>query len=455
MCQTKAMVNKDLLNVLLITIDALRVDHLGCLKYGNTDTSNVDRLYESGILFLQAISQSSHTPESFPAILASIWPLKLKGSKFLPNEAVTIAEILKQAGYTTVAIHSNPYLSRAFNYHKGFDFFDDDLYLGSSRLSAFLKRATNYIKVRPHLTAEEMNDKTIAWLKKHGSSKFFLWLHYMDPHGPYQPPREYLAEFGISKHLSYRFMHRLWRRAKVNHSSVTEEERELLLKLYEAEIKYLDDQLGILFDKIKASGLFERTLIVITSDHGEAFGEHGKFDHPRQLYEENIHVPLLIICPSKLPAGKVISEQVRLIDLAPTIVDILNLDLNPNPFQGRSFLPLIRGEKNETPMVVSEVSGEDKEKNIKRFSVRGEGYKYIATFEAERITHEELYNLENDPKETHNIIEKEPDRAESFRMQLEEHIRQNHHGMVQFQAEQVTLNEEVKDRLKALGYIDD
>ena len=177
---------------------------------------------------------------------------------------------------------------------------------------------------------------------------------------------------------------------------------------------------------------------------------------PKMIKEpENIDVPLLIVCPSKLSAGKVIAEQVRLIDLAPTIVDILNLDLKPNSFQGESFLPLIKGEENKTPMVISEVSGEGEEKDIKRFSVRGEGYKYIATFEAEKVVYEELYNLGDDPKETCNIAEKEPDRLKLLRLELQKHIKQNHHGILQLEAEQVALDEEVRNRLKALGYIDD
>jgi arylsulfatase len=416
---------------------------------------------EEGILFSQAISQSPHTPGSFPSLLSSTYPFQYGGEGFLSDERVTIAELLKQEGYTTAAFHSNPYLSWAYNYNKGFDDFDDSLLLGKNKLLTLLHRVINYFKVEPYLTAEEINKRAIFWLKKQRSGeKIFLWLHYMDPHGPYQPPAEYQREF-LDKVIDKKTAKKLWRRTVDDSESITEYERKTLIGLYDAEIRYLDEHIGKLIKKLKELSFFDKTLIVITADHGEQFQEHGKFNHPRQLYDELLRVPLIFIAPT-LPKGGVISNQVRTIDIVPTIFDILGLKFHKN-FEGTSLLPLINGEKDNLKLdAISEVEGEKEEKSVRKFSIGNEYYKYILVIDQDGNETQELYDLRKDPREQNNLANEDDEEIKKIMRSLDSklrgHIAKVEQGYDVTRKEERKMSEEeikeIKKRLRGLGYLD-
>lgn len=449
-----------MLNIILITVDALRADHLSYFGYPKLTTPNIDNLCEKSVLFIQAISQNSHTPQSFPSIFASVYPLTigtepLQGSGIrLPTGLSTVTEKLHKTGYITAAFHSNPYLSRAFNYHKGFEIFDDDLYFGSSKLSLLIKRAFTRLKPHPYLSANEINRKALSFVEevKDKSVFFFLWLHYMDIHGPYQPSSLYTD---LSKHLSYRDMKRLWQKATNYPEMVTEEEKEMLIDLYDGEIKYLDSQIKHFMLALKDLGVLENTLLIITSDHGEEFGEHGKFNHPRDLYDELIHVPLIFYSPSILPKAKEISQVVGLIDLAPTILELIGIKEDSSSFQGRSIVPLIIEGTQERRIIISEASGENKQRDIVKFAARSNNFKYIVTMKGQNLKKEELYDLTNDPKETLNLAEnvKYINQKKQLKVHLIGHIRKYYNNIQIRKRERIEMDKSIERRLRNLGYL--
>ncbi|MCL0057494.1 sulfatase-like hydrolase/transferase [Dehalococcoidales bacterium] len=409
------------MNVILITIDALRVDHLNCYGYqGITTSLQIDKLASKGIMFLQAISNGGGTPEAFPSILASISPPRDHTHyKRIVKGKLTIAEFLKEKGYKTAAVHSNPYLSSFFHYDKGFDVFDEGtgirVSLQRSQLNRFWSKPINSLLKMwgkfvnlpmpaspPIVRAKQTTGKAISWLKQ-SKGPFFLWLHYMDTHHPYTPPSKYVKTVS---HIAINQWERLNLLYKTSRSPerISEDEQLKLKALYNACIKYIDDAIGILLQEVS----LDETLVIITADHGECLGEHGRYGHGL-LYEEVIRVPLIIAGGSIKESIK-FERMVSLMDIAPTILDILRLK-KVDSFEGESLLSLINSGRGR-PFVIS--SALNYPKNISSFSYRTEKWKYILTFERNRIIGRELYDLENDPQEKVNLYEKEAHKATQF-----------------------------------------
>jgi len=357
--------DREMLNVLLLTIDCLRFDHLGCYGYQRGTSPNIDRLASRGTLFLEAISSGGNTPTAFPSILASALP-PLDESEFrtVIQKHTALAELFHKARYRTAAFHSNPWLSRLFNYNKGFDIFEDNLRrVKALRAQMRIVAMTQRIKLIPTsetflgflrkiyrwifyvllptlrgqdtVAAEEINQRAVSWLGSHNGN-FFLWLHYMDVHAPCVPPQKYARQFHGHRVSRYE-MSRLFQKVSSKSTQLSPSEIEKLKDLYDAEIKYVDDAIGWLLDK--AGSRLENTIVIVTADHGDAFGEHGKFFHGTSLYEEILRVPLIIAGPG-IEAGAVVRQQVSLLDLAPTIVGLLGLG-KVHTFHGESLLPLI------------------------------------------------------------------------------------------------------------------
>lgn len=342
-------------NVILLTIDALRADHLSCYGYDRDTTPFLDELAAEHTHFEYAYAPSSHTRESIHAILTGEPPLRACTDNYrLATE--TIGSKLSDAGYETGGFHSNPYASRAYGYDGEFDAFDDDLYLGNSRLLALAQRAVDKLRNRHYARAETINDRSLSWLDSVGDEPFFLWNHYMDVHGPYEPPAEYRKLF-TDRSVGRREPQKLYRKAAVTDpDGVTEKERQLLVDLYDGEIRATDAALRSFVDALETRGIFDETLVIVTADHGEAFGEHGYYGHPRQLDEELIRVPL-IVCGGGIEAGE---WPVSLLQLVPTILAALG-----GPRKELAFEPLA-GSANE--VVCASARGQDEESHLRRFA---------------------------------------------------------------------------------------
>ncbi|HET7099785.1 MAG TPA: sulfatase-like hydrolase/transferase, partial [Terriglobia bacterium] len=353
-------------SVLLITLDTTRADHLSCYRPGFARTPNLDGLAARGVRFEHAIAQVPLTIPSHACIMTGSYP-EVNGVRDMAGFALsathpTLASLTHAAGYATAAFVGSSVLNRRFGFSTGFETYDDDM--GMSVVEA------NQPGVLLERRASVVTDRAIAWLKANGSKNFFLWCHYYDPHAPYEPPEPY---------------------------------RHLYAKdPYSGEIAYTDSQLGRLFDDLRAQGLLDRTLIVVTADHGESLGEHGEDTHGVFLYDSTVHVPLMIAGPG-IPAGKAIAQQVRSIDIMPTILAFLNLSPGKEA-QGVDLLPLIqKGQPVPTDTAYLETLYPRTDLGWSELrAVRTNQWKFILA------PRPELYNLKDDPRESANVVAREP-----------------------------------------------
>ncbi|MFD1633370.1 sulfatase [Haloplanus ruber] len=347
-------------HVILLSADALRADHLSCYGYHRDTSPILDELATESIRFTNAYSASSHTREAVPALLTGEYPDTAVGDDFrLATE--TVASTLSSAGYATAGFHSNPFISRAYGFDRGFDTFDDDMHFGSNKLLALAQRALDKLRNRHYARATEINERSLDWLDSRGDEPLFLWNHYLDTHGPYEPPSEYATEYRAST-VSDREAQSLYRRAIRDPESISEDERALLIDLYDAEIRYNDAKLGEMLTALRDRGLLERSLLVFTSDHGDAFGEHGYYEHPRYLHEEITRVPLLVRPPGGVD-GETVSTPVSTLDIAATIRAGLDREVG----EGRVSL---LGELPAERTVFVQARGEDEHSHLRRYAAR-------------------------------------------------------------------------------------
>jgi arylsulfatase len=305
-------------NVVLLSVDALRADHLSYHGYDRPTSPELDALASKFTCFKRAYSASSHTREALPSLLTGKPPDTLSGHGFR-LVGMSLADRLSEASIRTGGFHSNPFASRAYGFGSGFDAFDDDLYLGRHRLLALAQRLVDKLRNRHYVRAAEINERALNWLDEIGDNdRFFLWNHYMDTHGPYQPPSEYREQF-TDRAVSNRRSKELYNRSVDDPDSITTAERDTQRDLYDAEIRYVDDQIGAFLNALERRELLSETLVVITADHGDAFGEHGYYSHPRRLDDELLHVPLIVRGPG-VP-DITIDSPASLLDVAPTLLN--------------------------------------------------------------------------------------------------------------------------------------
>jgi arylsulfatase len=352
-------------NVVLLTVDALRADHLSCYGYDRETSPTLDGLAEDGIRFQRAYSQSSHTREAVPAMLTGRDPDAAVDDQYL-LAADTVASRLADTEITTGGFHSNPFVSRAYGFDRDFDAFDDDLHLGQHKLLALAQRALDKLRNRHYARADRINERAFDWLDSRDSERFFLWNHYMDVHGPYEPPKPYRSRFGEPE-LSDREAQKLYKRAIDDPESITDEERQTLIDLYDGEIAYVDDQIREFVAGLQERGLWEETLLLVSADHGDAFGEHGYYEHPRYLHEELTRVPLLVLGDGVESA--VPSVPASTADLVPTVLSALGGSATGLP--GESLLSLAESAPAVGDRTVfSQARGEGADDGVRRFAVR-------------------------------------------------------------------------------------
>lgn len=330
-------------NVVLVTIDSLRADQAGSTS---ETMPALTALADRGVSYEQAFSNGYSTPVSFPAILTGTYPDQYGGYQYMSDRRPFLARHLADHGYHTAAFHSNPHLRAERNYDAGFDDYADfetttdtgsSLRLlvtehldSGSRLYSLLRRAYHLFRSssgsKDYLTAPNINDRALKWLDETWDSNrpFFLWNHYMDVHYPFYPPDEYVRApddrtISTGRKLTLNgLMHE-------NPSALTERDRRDLRVLYDGEVRYMDYHLGRLLDELENRGLLEDTLVVVTSDHGELFGEYGQYGHPPVLQDELVRIPLVLAGPG-VPHFESVTRQTALVDLAPTVSSLLGLD---------------------------------------------------------------------------------------------------------------------------------
>jgi arylsulfatase A-like enzyme len=380
-------------NVVLLTIDALRKDALG--GYGNKSglTPFIDSLQDKCIRFTRGQSSGPYTQASFPGLLTSSYYLDYGKPKGLSPQRTLISEPLKQAGIVTAAFHSNPYLCDYLGWNRGWDVFYDSMEEEVSELM-------------PYIKGDVINSKVTGWLtSRQGENKpFFLWLHYMDIHEPYVPAREYIDLIDPSISLTQDEMFRLFSEVLLKRDVSDQGTVKLLKKLYDAHVREADDYVKEFFTTLEKLGFLQDTAVIITSDHGDEFGEHGGLSHDDKMYSELIDMPLLIYGPAK-EGGEVCDTLVSNIDIPPTIMHLFGLE-PVDAFQGSSLLPLAgypeKGCFGEAMDQRSQRGG-DIEKDS--YFYREQDLKVIYRANLDQW---EMYDLKEDPKELNNIAATSP-----------------------------------------------
>lgn len=395
-------------NVVLLTIDTLRRDVLGCYGGGNL-TPFIDSLQVQSLRFTCAHSSGPYTQAAFPGLLTSSYHLDYGKQKMLSPKRVLISEVLKKTGIETAAFHSNPYISGYFGWNRGWDIFYDSM-------------EDEVDEKIPYIKAQKINRKVDTWLSSHradGSGKpFFLWLHYMDVHEPYMPERNYIDLIDPSLRVSEEEMFGLFKRVLLKRDVSDPGVLGLLKKLYQAHIREVDDAVKEFFGILEKWDLLKNSWVIITTDHGDEFGEHGGLSHDGKMYSELVHVPLVLYEPGR-EKGEVCETLVSTLDVSPTIVYLFGLDPIP-VFQGQSLLPLkdypVKGVFGEAlDKHGSQEKGEEKEIHYYR-----EGD--LKIIYRERGDSWELYDLKTDPKELDNIVETLPE-AERMKEKVRPRIR--------------------------------
>jgi arylsulfatase A-like enzyme len=381
------------INVVLIGVDTLRRDHVGCYGYDRPTTPNVDRLAESGIVFDNVVAPSPWTLPSFATVFTSLYPSQhgaIDSRSPMETAFPTLAEILKAEGYATGAIINAPYLKVKYEVNRGFDFYD------------MTPPEGRY--------ADGTTRDALRWIDQVSDRPFFAFVHYFDPHIPYKPPAPYDTLFNpdyrgrfeksySSKRLpSYR-MHDFEEMKEISPKDWYQIE-----SLYDGEIAFADREIGELIEGLRERGLAGNTLIVFLSDHGEEFFEHEGFEHGHTLYEELIKVPLIVSFPGRLAGKMRIGRQVRLVDIAPTILDLLGFQCHPD-FEGISVRPFLDGERSvatgATSVLPPELGySESVLYGTEKKSLTAYPWKLIY----DTMTGEKMcFNLAEDPGEMHNI----------------------------------------------------
>jgi arylsulfatase A-like enzyme len=424
-------------NVIILVSDATRADHLSCYGYEIETTPNIDRFAREGIRFENPVAQGSHTIVATPAIIASVYPTihGLTHYRSVLSDSITlISELLKDAGYQTLGIVTNPHVTENNGFAQGFDYFESD-------------------RGWQNTDAEVVNQKFLQFVDQYRNSKFLAFLFYIDPHTPYDPPETYLRKFGAD--VSVKITD--WSQGRLLPMEQTE--RRDIVARYNGEVNYFDDEFGKLMTDLKKRGLYDRSLIVYTSDHGEGFWDHDKVGHGNSLYEELLRVPLIMRFPVivKFPrlqlGGKVLRQPARQIDIVPTALDLLGVKPEGLIF-GTSLVPLISGRREnleELDYVVSEEILQQPELHNIR-SIRSGPWKYIITQNFDRNEFDrELYDLYTDPVEKVNLLEREGNQA----MQLEQRLFSELANLerLKTQPRVYVPDKQVMERLKALGYI--
>jgi choline-sulfatase len=395
-------------NVVLITLDTTRADHLSCYSPHGARTPHLDALAARGVRFAHATAQVPLTLPSHACIMTGAYPpvhkLRDMGGFVLDKSHPTMATLTQAAGFATAAFVGSRAVAKHFGLSHGFDTYDDEM--GTQSEEGKLPG------VFPERRARVVTDRALEWLQQNTHRKFFLWAHYYDPHQPYDPPEPYKHEYASN--------------------------------LYDGEIAYMDEQVGRLLAGLDQLGLASRTLIIAVGDHGESLGEHGELTHGIFLYDATLHVPLIVAGPD-VPPGRVIDDQVRSIDLHPSVMEFLHVPPSPES-QGVSLWPLIihgnhvrsnysYGETlyPRTYMGWSELR-----------AMRTDEWKFIVA------PHPELYNLRRDPGELHNVLALQPAEADQLQKQIWAIAGS------QARTEKVStvpVEEQTRQELESLGYV--
>jgi arylsulfatase A-like enzyme/Tfp pilus assembly protein PilF len=396
-------------NVLLISIDTLRADHLGSYGYAAAQTPALDALARRGLRFTQATTVAPLTLPAHSSLMTGTFPgyhgVRDNGGFYLSDDQVTLAETLRARGYRTGGFVAAFVLDSRWGINQGFDRYFDDFDLAKYKVDAGLDAVQ-----RP---GREVVDKAIEWLDQDARHPFFAWVHLYEPHAPYDAPE-----------------------------AVRERFPPTMSGAYDAEIATADQQVGRLLDHLAADRRLDNTIVVAVGDHGESLGEHAEEQHAFFVYDATVRIPLIMAGPGV--TARVINDQVRIVDVMPTILDRLRVEI-PRPVQGTSLLPLARGERLDLVALSESWYPRHHYGWSELTAIRDGRYQFIAA------PRRELYDTQTDPGETHNLAESNPSRADALDRALQGFVART--SAHRAPAAPRPVDPAVEERLRALGYV--
>lgn len=442
---------KNTKNVILISLDTLRPDHLGCYGYSRDTSPNIDSLAKDSALFWNTFATSPWTLPSHVSLMTSLNCINhqvYQGNQTMDPSILTLADILRTRGYFNGAITGGGFVSGFYGFSKGFDSYHVRGQIQSKNSAEIASRAV------------------LDWIDRHKDRNFFLFLHTYQIHNPYSSPAPYnelfleksstLTEIDMSP---FRLNH------ENRYKPVMDDLRQNFIDLYDGEIRYTDETLiKQLLSKLKELNLYDSTMIILTSDHGEEFYEHKSWHHTHSVYNETIKIPLIIKFLNSNHKGKRIPEFVRIIDIMPTILEAL--DINPSKYQmdGESLFDLLGDEKQEMEerIFISELASNVMQRHVpKKVAINLGKHKLIINneFKSEDLAYflsslpemepMEIYDLEKDPDELYNKSRENP----QLTRELLDFLRNQNKMTRKVSAEEAKMSEELREQLRALGYI--
>jgi arylsulfatase A-like enzyme len=416
-------------NIVLILIDTLRADHVGCYGYGRNTTPNLDKFAADAILFKNAISPAPWTTPTVASVFTAQYPHVLGYENepvVLDDKFPCLAEILRNSGYTTAGIISHAYISNTFGIGQGFDTYDEENAQGHG-----------------HVSSPSVTDKAIAFVEDHKDDRFFLFVHYFDPHCDYilHEPYNYYPEYDGPLHSGQKIAD-----LRELAPEMTADDVHYLNALYDSEIRFTDEHLGRLLDVLKEQGLYDKSLVIVFADHGEEFLERGDhwIGHTKTVYQELIHVPLMIKLPGE-GQGRVVDEHVGLVDLAPTILSVAGLEMPEEYTHDGVPLEIAGGATPHARVTFSETMRWGTFQAMIRDSLK------IIYDPTNDVT--QLINLADDPGEERDISAENLKTLRSMEADLHEWGYQMRMRRAKLKTRSPKLSREQVDQLKSLGYI--
>jgi len=415
-------------NLILISIDTLRADHLGIYGYERRTSPSLDGFARRSTLFRHAVSQGESTSPGHGAMLTGRYYSSYNRSRLPtgpPPWVDTLAEMLRREGFATWGFVDGGRMVRAFGFDQGFDHYED-----------------RRIKIKA------LVEKANAWLDTHEAERFFLFVHCYDVHTPYNAPDPFGSMF-VDPSYDGGFRPNAANFDAVTSGRLPFGREDLLYSIarYDGGIRHTDHHVGSFLTRLRETGLLDSSVVVITSDHGEEFLEHGGFQHRKIYFHENLHVPLIVHVPGRPP--RVVDETVELIDIVPTTLDLLGLPPHPD-VMGRSLVPLIDG---------SEATGGERiafaESSLPRSGWRTVVTRRYQLLHDLRTGRQELYDLQADPRQQVDIAASRPDTVAELLQALRERLAENRRRNTGPPAARPVLDDGTRKQLRALGYVEE
>ncbi len=435
-------------NVVLITVDTLRADHLGHLGWQRDTSPWLDVLAQEGAVFTQTEAQWPKTGQSMTSLMTSNYAA-VHGVRELhmniDDRLLMVGEVLKDAGFYNASFISNVNIGPYFNFPQGFD--EAHEMWDTSKGPRKGNQGTTFVPT------SEIADRVVAWLKQPRDERFFLWVHLLDPHGPYLPPDDVADRF-VGDEL-HRQQARPVSSKRVARYQLVGGHETLgdYVAAYDAEILDVDRSIARILQTIDEAGKTDESLVIVTADHGESLGEHDYyFEHGKYTYEACTHVPLMMRFPGHVPPGLRVDTPVPLIDVAPTILELTAVPWGEaeSRFQGRSLGPFFNGvDRPGQPIFIEAGKGQR--------AVREGKWKYHHDpRRSARNAPEKLFNIDADPRETRNLLKQEAAVARRLRGLLDAWSREMENRRMHFENESVSpdkMDPATREQLESLGYL--